>query len=336
MAYQTGSATSPADLLDQAQAFLAANGWTSVWRFQIGQPTWRWANVSKSGFFWNLYEHLAVVDAFTNPSSSHIKVGFATAYNSGADANAQTNDLGRFGYVTDVVPPYTSHHFFEGTGPNGPYFYCALEITPGQYRHFGIGVLDKTGAGAWTGGDFFFGTVWSLLAGSSNGLVTQDSLPFDDFGQVELALGGSGIKPSTYVRGTFPGNSVGWGVVASGPTSTNIHIRAGVVQRTPYGNAGLNNGGPQFGLMRNGPVTGPNVTPLIRAHCFIDRGSLFFSYIGEPPGYRHVDMTLLNAGDEITLGSETWKVFPIIRKSLVTGPAGVAHSSKYGVAYRKA
>lgn len=338
MNYQTGTATSSADLLDQLQTFLAAQGWTVVWRFQIAQGTWRWANVSKSGFFWNLYEFLSVFDSFNCPSAFHLKLGFATAYNSGVDANAQTNDLGRFGYVTDVVPPYTAYHFFEGTGASGPYCYIAVEITPGQYRHFGFGVLDKTGAGAWTGGDFFFGTVWTLFSTSGNQPGTIDSYPFDDFGQGELSIfGNGGIHASCYVRGTFPGSTAGWGAVTTASSyGTGAKIRSGAIARVPYNSGGVVGGSPSYSLMRMGPVTGPNVTPLIRAHCFVDRGSQFSSYIGEPPNFRHVDMTLFNPGDEVTLGSETWKVFPIIRKNLTTPSGTAAASGKFGIAYRKA
>lgn len=327
MAYQTGTATGPADLLDKLRAFLLANGWTiDAWRFQVGQPTWRWLAFSKSGFVFHIYELLLVLNAPANPTTSHFGLRWSDTYNSGVDYSGQTPNHGET-YCADIVGPYSSYHFFEGVGRSGPYVYCAVELGVGEFRHFGVGVLDKVGT--YTGGQFVFGTRHDISAGAITQPITayDHAYPFDDGLWTSSAIIGSG---STRVRCD---DSLGAGpCVAMRDAPAGQQLRCGALHGRQQPTAGAH-GSPNAAFWGAGPLASIAVSPLIRVPCFAERGTAdVYALIGEPPNFRHFNMRFNVAGDEITLGTETWKVFPIVRKG--SGGA-VAVSGELGIAYRK-
>ena len=60
----------------------------------------------------------------------------------------------------------------------------------------------------------------------------------------------------------------------------------------------------------------------------VNRNNEFLNPIGVIPGMRYMDMTAYLPGDEFTLGSDTWKVFPWYSK-------GGVLSATRGIAYQK-
>lgn len=326
MAYQTGTATSTANLLDTARAFLAANGWTVTWRFQVAQVTWRWLHVTKSGLFFNLWEQLSAFHSPGSPPPHNIFGAYATGYTAANDAGNQPGQGAATG-ATGITPPYLAYHFFEGVGASGPYFFCALEIGAGEFRHFGIGILNKIGT--YTGGEFSCGVCIDLRSpairavdNGSNGTMFDDHsvlfsgmpLPGTDIRCIE-ALSGSRVESRANAAAGFRLKCGNTGVAA-----------------TAYGN--LNHGGGAWLLDRfAGPIVALQVAPLIRPLCFAERTTNVFSLIGDPPAFRFVKMTFLSPGDEVVLGSETWKCFPVVRKGSVA--ADFAQSGDFGYAYLK-
>lgn len=330
MAYQTGTATDSADLLDKLRAFLLANGWTiEAWRFRIAQTTWRWLAVSKSGFFFNFAVDLSAVST-RFPSNNHIRTRWATSYASGSDFQAQPGGAGSAAggdiLCCDIVGPYTAYHFFEGVGASGPYAYAAVQIGAGEFRHFGVGVLDR--AGTYTGGEFAFGTVWTAETAVISDSTSQfHMIPFDS------SSSASEVSPSatcTSVRCVESG--AGGEVVGYGSPPTGRLLRCGGWMSHRTGQSSVARGSLGFEFYRAGPTTVVGLAPLIRVQCHAERSSGMCSFIGEPPGFRHIRVDFLNPGDEITLGAEVWKVFPYIRKG--TTP-NIRSSGNIGIAYRR-
>jgi hypothetical protein len=62
-----------------------------------------------------------------------------------------------------------------------------------------------------------------------------------------------------------------------------------------------------------------------------ERTSNLGSPLGYPPHLRWVRLDYLSPGDVLTIGSDQWKVFPVIRKD---GGTGQVNSGKYGYAYK--
>jgi hypothetical protein len=330
MAYQSGTASSVANLLDNLQAFLAANGWTVVWRFQIASSGSRWVNASKSGVFLNFWEETAALagPAFGtwSPAGPNVRCAYATSYASGSDAAAQP---GNNGLVTAnaTIPPFLAYHFFEGTGESGPYVYGVIEITAGEFRHFGAGMLNK--AGTYTGGEFCVATCWAMNGGApqmSSAVSQLNAWPFDDC--AGWNLWSNNLPVGTIVRCT--GALSGTHATANRSAPTGAALRCGGALASD--NLRTLMGSPQNLIWNAGTIHSIAVAPLMRVPCFVERASGYFSYIGQPPAFRHIDMSYLSPGDEIVLGAETWKAFPLLRKG---SNQNMPMSNNYGIAYLK-
>lgn len=327
MAYQTGTSSSTADLLDKLRAFLLASGWTiEAWRFQIANPTWRWLAVSKSGWFFNIAEYLAVLNAGSHPTVNNLQLAWATSYASGSDFGSQPGSEA-INYAPTLTPPYTSYHFFDGVGASGPYCHVAVELGAGEFRHFGFGVLDKVGT--YTGGQFLYTTTWDMQVGRvNNPNGGYHGMPFDSTSTTTVGL----QQNATSVRCVeSPGGGALLGYYGGVPAGQQLRC-GGYFGHSGIGGTNLS-GTPSWAFWIAGPITSIGVAPLQRVPCFGDRGSSQFALIGEPPGFRHIDVTFLNPGDEITLGSEVWKTFPLVRKG--SSSANIPVSSMFGLAFRK-
>ncbi|MGH9716400.1 MAG: hypothetical protein ACRD4R_06705 [Candidatus Acidiferrales bacterium] len=193
MSYQTGTATSPTDLLKTLVAWLAGLGWNTDLSETDGSG-WR-AHLDHNGNFVHLraFANEGSSLPFTNNANSSGNAGIAlylsTAY-SGSDAwNAQPGS-----------PPYQSGSSTKVLGvgmalPSGAiqnyYFFAdstadnivvVVEKTLGVYVHIGWG-LSLAKCGAWTGGPYFFGTSQGYSASEvstsnpSPGFLTSSDCP---------------------------------------------------------------------------------------------------------------------------------------------------------------
>lgn len=199
MANSNGSATGPVDLLTKLVAFLVANGWTSDHSAALG--TGWWATLHKSG----LYVHLrAAVNEqpwqHGSAAGYHISLYLGTAYNSGADWNAQTagapiesggtNPIGAgLPLLNASIPNYW---FFA----NGDDIVAVVQKSGNVFAHLGFGP-SLTKFGTWTGGAYFFASEAGYYADDNanppqNGHDTTSDCP---------GVGdGSHAQPNTFVR----------------------------------------------------------------------------------------------------------------------------------------
>jgi len=82
-------------------------------------------------------------------------------------------------------------------------------------------------------------------------------------------------------------------------------------------------------------------TPLQTPYVQVSTDGVHVPY-GTPPNVRYINMEFFEAGDELTIGSDTWKVFPVIRrgpsKGYMNPPTEPSDefSDNYGIAYLKA
>lgn len=166
MSYQTGTASSPVNLLQTLVTWLVSIGWTQDMS-QADGAGWR-AHLHKSGNYVNLR-------AAMNESSPAIWAGgmyaagyslntyLGTGFASGSAWNAQTGGPIGSGAAYTVGTGFAlpsgaiqNYYFFgDATGDN---IVIVVERTPSLYVHMGWG-LSLVKAGAWTGGPYFFGTV---------------------------------------------------------------------------------------------------------------------------------------------------------------------------------
>lgn len=161
-AYQTGTATSPTDLLQKLITFLINQGWTQNMSQSDGSG-WR-AHLSKGGVYVNMRSAMnEQIWAGANYSNAY-GIGFylGAGYNSnawydqpgGPVGNGQTYTVG----VGMQLPSGSiiAYHFFDDGSDN---IVVVVERTAGIFTHMGWGpTLNK--AGSWTGGMYFF-SAWA-------------------------------------------------------------------------------------------------------------------------------------------------------------------------------
>ena len=167
MAYQTGTATSPTDLLQKIQAFIAANGWT-VDAGTVDGTGYR-LHAHRGAVYVNLRSAIAELrDAggtFTpangNNAFTGINIYTGDGYNAANDWRSQSGGplgVGTAYNVGNVMPlpagSIVAYHLFANDA--GDHISCVVEKTSGIFTHLGWGVeIEK--AGAFAGGQYFFG-----------------------------------------------------------------------------------------------------------------------------------------------------------------------------------
>lgn len=308
MAYQTASATSPADLLDKLRLFLLSAGWTV--------DNWADAGANKTlsvhrGSLYSTFTTLVTGGNATDPAP-FVGVRGHTGY--GVPEVAPSSIY----YANDMAGPYVGYDFFEGDGESGPYVHVVVETQAGVFKHFGTGVLNKEGA--YDSGQYVYASRWNYTSGQQapSYISSPDSAyhaaPFDSRSQNTWGA----------VRADHDGESPAWRLGQGSANRLIVGYSSGATS-TAYSAGTI--GGPS----RASPSALTGRTPLWPLWCLSPRPSSFYSPIGYPPDLRYVRLDNFNPKDLLTLGTDEWKVFPLIRKN---GLLGEPNSGTFGYAYR--
>lgn len=317
MSYETASATDPNDLLDKLRIFALANGWTvdySGGRTNVGGGLQAGSNnallMNKGGLYVGLYQDTSS-NATANPAPRIAAYTYPGPWVSANGSDAQANKTGTT-TANRLGGPYTAYHFF--TDPARTYLHVAIEVVPGRFSHFHVGTLDKAGGGQAvaynTGLNWNFSTSPAYISDAGS---QQHSIPFDDYNN-------SPIASATAIRVDSDGLA---------PRNQLLHHSSSGDAKGGFRNS-------TYGMLRDFALnvrasflTGrAALLPLI---CSAARTGGFFSVVGSPFDLRYISMDNLAPGQVITLGSDQWKCFPIVRKN---GASGVENSGGMGFAYR--
>lgn len=321
MAYQLTTATSLDDILNTIATFATGLGWTVNRNntFTSGSNTRRILTISRAGVD---YAHFASELSTTKLTLHTMRsVGIST----GVDLLSQPN---RSTYSwTNLLSagPYVNFWLFGESGSN-PYIHCVIEHASGRYRHFGIGELIKKGT--WTGGSYCYGTFWSQSASFVSQIGSANHYcPFD-----ELVLSSSGNNGSIRCdECDAPANNI------SGVDNRYLPYDSSYSRSSMTGPRGNNaNSFPYvFDAMGLQDYVFSNYNQrshLIHYSHFITAASGYYRFIGEPPAIRAANINPFQAGEEFTVGSDTWKIFPLIRKGVF---ANAEMSDYLAIAYKK-
>jgi hypothetical protein len=220
MAYQTGTASNPNNLLQTLVTFLTANGWTQNMS-QADGTGWR-AHLQKGSVYVNLKSTTGAVNpwAFTpspspNASDAALHIYLGTGFNGAANWNAQAGGpiLNGTSTTTGTSMPLptgavSAYHFFsDATADN---IVVVVEKTTGIFTHLGWGTsLNKSGA--WTGGQYSFAATngYNFASDSTTAPGAQNGpSAFGPFNYKDRVIGSA----SGYVRAdvdTFTGKWLG-------------------------------------------------------------------------------------------------------------------------------
>jgi len=322
MAFSSGTATNQQDLLTQLFSFATANGWTQD-EFNTTTKVGSLHNTAGSNIFVHFGWEGTEVGGPDNIAMTQSQAFSGTGLNIDAHTNDSGNGVAFPGGTTLLTAerrvsrigdgPFTAHHFYQGASPD--YIYVVLEYASGLFRHFGFGELEKIGD--WTGGDWVGGHVWDEdgvqddVPSSTTHTILLDGVHTSTSGTEERDPGTIHIEglPSQVASGRYGhlGNttSAAWqGVDGDGTDRETVigGIRGGFALRE-YGwlLASLLNG---FVPLIPVPIvyTVPGTSPV--QHILL----------GFMPNIRHIQMGNFTPGQTIVVGSDTWRIFPGVRK----------------------
>lgn len=331
MAYETGASTGPNGLLDKLRLFAISQGWTIN----------RWANagagrelcLSKAGAFFNIrsYQNETVFingsnrtlrtgismngsDSFSSGSPWDRQVGYPVRPASAAGSDQWTVHMP---FVT-TTGPFPAYHFFAVDAKT---IYVELEVTTGTFQRMGFGSLDLFNMTTPGGGRFFYSTGSSATVTDSVASSSWLGAEIDSqlYSLEEVPFRGADINATT--------DQIGSAVRAAYGSFDNwcSSQRAGSTSATPQACQG---GGVHDKILRDAspnPLNGIGIlTPNIVS---VNQANEYLHPVGAVPGMRYMDMTNYLPGDEFTLGSDTWKVFPWYRQG--------GRSYQRGIAYKK-
>jgi len=310
------------------QTFAVANGWT--------------LNIYSSGDSWMAMNNGSVYVQFRWDSTGLLAIFHSLGFiSTGTAPGNHTNDSGLG--IVDASAPYSAALATSTTNsrvmflPNGAsvsynlfcngssYIYMVVQTAAGVYYHMGIGTIDKRGD--WTGGEFAYGdfnttasnpisvtgTAFQNRSTSTTGINTQFSLHVEGLpGQDAAGKWAIGLTTNTTSGSNPAGND-----------------RAGNPRMVAWAAAyssGLNLG---FSRLRHSLTNG--LLPLLPMEVWYKNSvssSIHRMYLlGHMPEVYTMNMGSFSAEQEVTIGANTYKIFPARQK-------GVSHGHM-AVVYRK-
>lgn len=329
MAYATGSAADIDALMDAFDTFITANGFTQDQYDSTDSGTY--ANIGS----WHETGGTLYFSIRWDDTNEELAVFQALGYTGTDFPQNQTDDSGQGATGSpwtsgrhvnlESVGPFTAYHFF--TDAAGTYVHVAIEVDSGRWRHFGFGTLDK--ANDFTGGEYAYGHVWSQS-------VAQIDDPRNVSNYFHLDMGASATHAATVHAEGLPdqGGSDKW-LVCFGGTPATAGTDRGGADRFPC--VGTARGGLWTHSLAWIRGTALNVfIPLIPIEVMYRNTSTVPDtafFLGRVPDTAIVNMNNFNDGDEFTIGSDTWKVFPWVRKQF--NQDNTEESWNAGIAYKK-
>lgn len=328
MAYQTDTATNVNDLLDKFRLFAIDQGWTVNRWATVGSG--RELCIELDGAFFNFRSwnnETALVNDSAQASKTGIAMNGSDGYSAGANWDRQPGYAQRqtggaidqahawFPLVVSVGP-FPAYHFMS---PDPKALYCELEVTTGTFLRFGCGSLDLFNPAAPGGGRFFYATGGQHVTNSTGwgtwlgvDIDSTASLEEVPFRCADYLTSEAAIRTGSYLRVQHDSFD-NWAFSSRDFSTSNT---GSICQ----------GGGCHDRVVRDlapAPLNGVGV--LLPNVVALNRNNEFLNPVGVVPGIRYMDMTSYLPGEEFTLGSDTWKVFPWYQKGGRSAQRGIAH-----------
>lgn len=213
--------------------------------------------------------------------------------------------------VEEQASTYLSGNYFSTLGGvchvayGATYVYAIVESATASFRHFGAGVMVKNDT--YAGGEF---------------LATHLAYPSQNVNNRPFEFAGS----TTYVN--FDTLAISWGGDGQ-PIGWHYNRSDRVFPNKSRGGLGSSSALTQS-LVSAGNFQFNRQAVLIPIYCEVLRsGGVFYSPVGFPPNIRAVNISYLTDKQEVTLGTDVWKIFPIGERAssssgLASGTNGLA------------
>jgi hypothetical protein len=334
MTYETGTANDLEDLLAKLSTFAVTthggwtegylnttNGWFELHKGSLSASF----KYTKSGTPTTLSVHQATgfINTSTAPGAHTADSGngFNTTTTGHSNANLETERCVR--HIGNG--PFPSYYFFADDTDND-YIHVCVEVSTGMYRHFGFGILDKTGNN-WVGGEYAYGHYQD---------AATNALPLDPNTQTlldGLTASSDNLRAATVriASGLANQGAAVWGVSSTLATGSLGNDTAGNVRRQIHGGyrAGMaaRGFGNSIGNFSSGAISLASVSAFYR-----DPSNPRVYLLGYMPDVRFCNIRNFEPAQEVTIGTDVWKFFP---QSIKTTAAVLGRSLNSGIAYRK-
>lgn len=332
MSYINEQTTSLADLVSKLNTFLT------------GTPGWTQDEHTPASGKWAIHKSTVYVSFRWDTSSpNHLGVYHALGYTGGNDPGNHPNDSGN-GAISGTDSVIDDQRNVEiGNSPiqywcfeDDTYAHVVVETADSYFTHFGFGILDKLGD--WTGGEYAYGhkkyhaQVPVAIRGAASVLLDGLCKDNDPSGQTDREL----FAATVHAEGLpNEGGSSKWAVHMGDQASGDLGTDRATNARIHF-----------CGGFRGGPIARPfgwfnansekALVPMYPIGSFYwDRTDDSARFMGWAKDVRGVNMRYFVGGQELTVGSDTWTVFPTWFKA--TGPFGTTlnTSAWQGIAYKK-
>lgn len=372
MAYSTGgSGGAMVDLMDAIRAFALGLGWTidkwdSTDRLLFmtkGLCTvTMWGDTTRTA---RIYYGANGSGTYTSPADHRIYFAMGTS-NNGAlttyynhPGSPVTSDYDNDApYVMGMNGPFIAWHLFADPTVSD-HIHVVVQISAEVYMHFSFGHVDKKGL-THSGVAYVTATpayYYRNVSNYTNG--TSGSFNAPDTHHVPFAYGsGQTFLPASYNNSPpiILKHSDAWPATWMGPVAsaagvgnnyglTLPTIDTGEVYRPEQWPRAVSGQGHLLNcVVAAEPAPYSNVLPLfpipvLRNHydSSVGNNSRRICYVGDFPNVRLCNMTNLIPGQEITVGSDTFKVFPTLRQGPWTDRLAVNAplSGQFAIAYKK-
>lgn len=334
MAYQeVVTPATPAAVIDAIRAFAEANGWTVLRNNLVGNN--RTVTLKRPET-----DHIHIYNLDLN--KIYLRMSIAYAAGTAPDAMA---DRSQRAHVSCMAGPYTKLFLFADTSPSA-YVHAILESNnAGEYYHMSLGMVDKLDA--WTGGTYVDGTYWynqnspSMPVHWYSGSYTHalfgndwggNTTPLNSGTSTQYVFGGMRVDIPADARVNA------WAGFAAVPPTSITNTVAGYPVYSGISPSGQNPVGGQLPPYISTGIVDSHLSIFAKAvddNAFSNRSVFhpieftvgrvggYASPIGRAPGIRFCSIQKFTNGQEITIGSDVWKVFPMLKRGMGAG-AGTA------------
>jgi len=341
MAYATGTATDPHDALDKLRTFLVANGWAqNGWADDdtgydtgwtgLGSPDGKRLHVSRASsvangsvdmYFnfksciytipfednepnttGNLGDQYSAVDGIAINGSTGYDGGETWDYQPGGIVNEAAKSSGCC--ITGMIESYINYWFYQ----NGDCTHAIFEISIGKFMHMAFGCLDK--AGTIAGGQFCMASIDGYHPNRNYNALTTSRF------RTRFGVYHDETPAGWVLLTNIDGDSL-WSPI--GETTTNyVHISRSIAiapnEQDDVGSAAYPDGdlaGLGEMIVSSGPNTFNGLAAMMPFYIFARRTSTNYSLLGWPADIRYICCESYDPGAELTLGADTWMVFPM-------------------------
>lgn len=337
MAYQTGTATDCNDLLDKFRLFAIAQGWTANRWVTAGNG--RELCLQKGSAYFNFRSLQNENPTFNGYAAGEGMYGIilngSDGYASGSAwdrqpgypvRNAGTLGAADQGHIWCPVHdlstgPFPAYHFFSVD--SGQALYCEWEVSTGTFQRFGVGSLDLFNPAAGGGGRFCYATGGAIPLTGTN--LRWREYDIDNASWMMECVPFRRASLSAHTGSYGPGRTTAGSMVRAAFSSFDNWACSGRdASQQPYAWV-CQGGGNHDRLLRDlSPAPLNGVAVLVPNVVSLNTNNEFLAPIGQMPGLRFMGMSNYLPGDEFTIGSDTWKVFPWYAKGGLSFQRGIA------------